>query len=206
MFVAFLCLELLFSAVAQNIVTTHTSDISPLGTGRIYSLAPLGVSCQSFGGLLKRFVLTRPSDTLTTLQYSYDCIQAPSIQYLTNSSDKQTPLNTCDTGGPVMAGSIYYLGLHNVSCQGGLISYFQLNYVPPSVQYLYSCSNYGALSCYTGLTVEREYERGSPNVHDLEKFNDLECIAGYALSSFVYSSFGYCCTGKESGKYTFLML
>ena len=201
MFVAFLCLALLFSAVAQNLVTTHTTDFAPLGTGKIYSLTPLDVSCQLFGGLLKRFVLTTPSDT--TLQYNYDCIQAPSSQYLTNSSDKQTLLNTCDTGGPVFAGSIYYLGLHNVNCQGGLISYFQLNYVPPSVQYLYSCSNYGTLSCYTGVTIERDYSQNSINVHDLEQFNDLECIAGYALSSFVYSSYGYCCSGRERGKYTF---
>jgi len=200
----FLCLELLLSAVAQNLVTTHTSDISPLGTGRIYSLTSLEVTCQSFGGLLKKFVLTRPSDSLTTLQYSYDCIQAPSSQYLMNSTSKQTPLNTCDTGGPVPAGSIYYLGLHNVNCQGGLLSYFQLNYVPPSVQYLYSCSNYGTLSCYTGITSEREYSQNDPNVITLEAFNDLECISGYALSSFVYSSYGTgCCNWRERGKYTF---
>ena len=76
---------LLVSAVAQNLVSTHSTDTFPLGTGTVVSLAPFEVDCRSFGGVLKQYLLTRPTET--TLKYSYECIQAPSNTYLLSTSN-----------------------------------------------------------------------------------------------------------------------
>ena len=201
MSVVFVFLELLISSVAQNLVTTHATDFSPLGTGTITSLTPFEVDCQIFGGLLKRYVLTRPTDT--TLQYNYDCIQAPPSQYLIN---KETILNNCYDG------SIIYLNRHDVNCEGGLISNFQLIYVSsgPYVKYLHSCSNYGTLRCYSGVTNEKDAPKIAQNVIYLDRYNDLECNEGYALSSFVYSAYSVGDWNNDSdyrnvwrGKYSF---
>jgi hypothetical protein len=188
---------LVASTIAQNQVSTYSTETVPLGTGTIISLAPMEVYCKPFGGLLKKFQLIRPSEP--TLKYSYDCIQAPTSPYLLSTSNQETILNNCH------GGSINYLSGHDVNCQGGLISNFQLKYVPagPSIQYLYSCSNYGTLSCYIGVTVEQLANNANDNVVFLDRFKDLECNAGYALSSFVYSSFYSDWSRYWHGKYTF---
>mmetsp|Transcript_1359 Transcript_1359/g.2227 ORF Transcript_1359/g.2227 Transcript_1359/m.2227 type:complete len:397 (+) Transcript_1359:248-1438(+) len=192
-------LGIFVASVAQNIVSTHLTDIFPLGTGTIVSLNPFSVSCQSFDGLLTSYVLKRPSDS--TLQYSFDCVQAPSSQYLISTSNKETFLNDCYDG------SIYYLYRHDVNCNGGLISKFQLIYISsgPSIKYQYTCSNYGTLICYTGVTVEKDANaETNQNVIYLDRFNDLGCNEGYALSSFVYSAYYYNpYRAVWRGKYTF---
>lgn len=75
------------------------------------------------------------------------------------------------------------------------------------LQYSYSCSNYGPLSCYIGVTVEQDANaETNQNVIYLDRFTDLQCNAGYALSSFVYSAYyidEYSWIGdKWRGKYT----
>jgi hypothetical protein len=203
MFISFfISFGLVASTMAQNLVSTYSTDTFPLGTGTIVSLAPMEVNCKSFGGVLKKFQLTRPSEP--TLKYIYDCIQAPTSPYLLSTSNQETILNNCH------AGSVYYLSGHDVNCEGGLISNFQLKYIPtgPSIQYSYSCSNYGPLSCYIGVTVEQDANaETNQNVIYLDRFTDLQCNAGYALSSFVYSAYyidEYSWIGdKWRGKYTF---
>eukprot|EP01038_Epipyxis_sp_PR26KG_P006352 gene6352-8750_t len=171
-------------STGQTSVSTYTTDTFTLGDGRTVNLTPFDVNCKLKSGLIKSFRLTRPTDE--TLKYSYDCIQAPSTQYLISSSNEQTLWN--NYGG----GSISYLDRHTVSCSAGLVSNFQLQYVSsgPYIRYQYGCAKYGDLSCYTAVTVEKDASaETTSNVIYLDRFTDISCNAGYAIRSFAYSAY-----------------
>jgi hypothetical protein len=181
LFEVFLIHSMYYSFCAATYsIREYSTPMASLGDGKTSDLSPHFIKCSDRGGLLNSFSLSRPTDS--TLQFDYTCIDEAMPEAA--RSQKTTLLN--DFG----FGNIIYLDRHNVNCEGKLLTDLHLVYQPngPSIQFAYSCVDYGPVQCYTKTTTQQNADaETSSNVIYLDRFKDLSCGESYALSQFLYS-------------------